>query len=172
MVTGNIIKTGEFWNIFLNNIRVLAFAIVFSLLYGAGAIFIITWNASLVGVAIANLAKSKVAQVAGATTVHYVGSYSIHLLKYMLHGIPEILGYFIGGLAGGILSVAIIKKEFGTDLFSKALKDFAILSIVSVTLLFVAALIEVGISARIVVWLTFYVASYVSSFSSAWRIGT
>ena len=151
VISGNIIKTGEFLRIFLNNIRVLAFAIVFSLLYGAGAIFIITWNASLVGVAIASLARNKLAAAGAATATHYVAGYSMQLFKYMLHGIPEIMGYFIGGLAGGILSVSIIKKEFGTELFGKALKDFMLLCVASVVILFIAALIEVGISARIVI---------------------
>jgi uncharacterized membrane protein SpoIIM required for sporulation len=151
VVSGNIIKSGEFWRIFLNNVRVLAFAIIFSLLYGAGAIFIITWNASLVGVAIASLARSSVAVAAGTTAGHYVTSYSLQIVKYMLHGMPEIMGYFVGGLAGGILSVSLVKKEFGTELFNKALKDFSMLCVISVVFLFVAALIEVGVSSRIII---------------------
>jgi len=33
----------------------------------------------------------------------------------MIHGIPEIVAYFIGALAGGIISVAIIRKDLRGD---------------------------------------------------------
>ena len=46
-VTGNITRFGLFGNIFFNNVKVLFFCIVFSLLYGTGAMFILTWNASV-----------------------------------------------------------------------------------------------------------------------------
>src|SRR3989338_2501144 len=40
--------------IFLNNIKVLTFSILFAFVYGAGAIFILTWNATVIGTAIGN----------------------------------------------------------------------------------------------------------------------
>ena len=38
--------------IFINNMGVLFLCIIFSFLYGAGAIFILTWNASVIAAAI------------------------------------------------------------------------------------------------------------------------
>ena len=37
----------------------MAFCLLFSLIYGSGAIFILTWNASVLGTAIGNYIKSK-----------------------------------------------------------------------------------------------------------------
>ena len=33
------------------------------------------------------------------------------IMRYMTHGFFEILAYFIGGLAGGIVSIALIKHN-------------------------------------------------------------
>jgi uncharacterized membrane protein SpoIIM required for sporulation len=150
-VTGSAISShGIFLNILANNLRVLAFSILFSLIYGAGAIFIITWNSSLVGISIANTIRQSLSS-AGATlgstkVMAYFGGVSLGLAKYLTHGIPEILAYLLGGLAGGVLSVSLIKNEFGTPKFTKALIDFVILISASIITLVLAALIEVYIS--------------------------
>ena len=60
----------------------------------------------------------------------------------MLHGIPEMLGFFIAALAGGILSVVIIRHQFKDRYFVKILGDSLLLFGVSVVLIFIAALIE------------------------------
>lgn len=88
--------------IFENNFGVLLFTIILSILYGAGAIFMIVWNASILGVFFgemlltANMAKG------------------IGLLQSMLlgHGPPELLGYVFGALAGAILSAMVARGEF------------------------------------------------------------
>ena len=71
---------------------------------------------------------------------------SIGLLRYALHGIPEILAYFYGGLAGGIISVAIIRKHYKSEKFSHIVFDISELLIISMAFLLVAAFIEVYIT--------------------------
>src|SRR3989344_4326317 len=89
--------------IFFNNIKVLAFCILFSFFYGAGAIFILTWNASVISVAIGHLFRNGIGEYAeklGAAKLGgYFHVYSVSVARYLVHGIPEILAYFIGGLA-------------------------------------------------------------------------
>src|SRR3989344_975131 len=53
-IAGNAYKLDFFGKIFFNNVKVLIFCILFSFIYGAGAIFILTWNASVIGAAIGN----------------------------------------------------------------------------------------------------------------------
>ena len=60
----------------------------------------------------------------------------------MTHGIFEILGYFIGGLAGGILSVAVIRHGLKSKEFSKVCFDALILIFISIALLVIGALVE------------------------------
>jgi uncharacterized membrane protein SpoIIM required for sporulation len=121
-------------NIFANNIYVLIFTLVFSLLFGAGAIFILAWNASVISAAIGIFSESNLAQL------------PLGLMRYMIHGVPEIGSYFAGALAGGIISIAVIRHDIHSEKFWIILQDSLNLVILSVVLLFVAALIEVFIT--------------------------
>ncbi|MDD5192301.1 MAG: stage II sporulation protein M [Candidatus Nanoarchaeia archaeon] len=124
-------------NIFANNIYVLIFTLVFSLIFGAGAIFILAWNASVISAAIGIFSKDNLITL------------PLGLARYMIHGIPEIGAYFAGALAGGIISIAVIKHDVHSEKFWIILQDSLNLVIISVVLLFVAALIEVFITPAI-----------------------
>ena len=149
-VTGNITQTALLSKIFLNNIKVMIFCILFSFLYGSGAIFILTWNASVIGAAVGNFIRSHLAKFAGATGLHKAGAYfyvsSLSILRYAIHGVPEILAYIIAAFAGGILSMAIVRHDFGTNQFEGILLDVSDLVLLSVLVLFVAALLEVFVT--------------------------
>ena len=130
-VTGQIISSNLFFNILINNLKVLVFCLLFAFIYGFGAIFILTWNASIIGVAIGKALSS------GFTTT---------FLRYFIHGPFEIAAYFVMGLAGGIISIAVIRHDFGTKKFTHVLSDSVDLIIISIILLVIAALIEVFIT--------------------------
>jgi len=121
-------------NIFANNIYVLIFTLVFSLLFGAGAIFILAWNASVISAAIGIFSESNLANL------------PLGVMRYMIHGIPEIGAYFSGALAGGIISIAVIRHDIHSEKFWVILQDSLNLVILAVVLLFIAALIEVFIT--------------------------
>jgi uncharacterized membrane protein SpoIIM required for sporulation len=149
--TGNAVNSfGVFTRIFFNNIKVLLFCILFSFLYGAGSLFILIWNASIVGTAIGNFVRTNIAtlatQIGGASLGSYFSVVSIGLFKYVIHGFPEILAYFIAALAGGIISIAIINHDFATRKFEHILLDSADLLMLSIFVLFVAALLEVFVT--------------------------
>lgn len=146
-VTGGFIQLTLLSKIFLNNVKVLIFCLLFSFIYGSGAIFILTWNASVIGAAAGNFIRSHLADFAGAVGLEKMGAYfyvtSLSLLRYSIHGVPEILAYVVGGVAGGILSVAIMRHEFGTRNFERILMDVSDMVLISVFILFAAAIIEV-----------------------------
>jgi len=152
-VTASIAKFNLLNRIFLNNIKVLIFCILFSFIYGSGAIFILTWNASVISTAIGNYIRVNLSSYSTAAGFSKFGSYlhviSIGLLKYSIHGIPEILAYFVAGLAGGIVSVAVIRESFGTKTFTKALLDASDLIIIAVLITFIAAILEVWVTPAI-----------------------
>lgn len=139
-----------FSKIFFNNMRVLLFCILFAFFYGTGAIFILTWNASVIAVAIGTFIRSRISEYANYIGLplfaKYMHIFSLGLLRYMIHGIPEIIAYFVGGLAGGIISIAIIKKDFRSKRFEKILVDTADLLVISVLFLLIGALVEVFIT--------------------------
>jgi len=149
-VTGSVAKVNLLNKIFLNNVKVLIFCILFSFIYGSGAIFILTWNASVIGAAAGNFVKTHLAQYANAAGFTKVAGYfhasGLGVLRYAIHGIPEIAAYFVAGLAGGILSVAVIKHDFGTKKFERILLDSSDLILIGVFILFVAAILEVFVT--------------------------
>ncbi len=120
--------------IFANNTYVLIFTLIFSLLFGAGVVFILAWNASVIAAAIAIFTKSDLSYL------------PVAMLRYFVHGLPEIGSYFIAALAGGMISFAVIRREIGTERFWKVLQDSLNLIILAIILLFVSALIEVFIT--------------------------
>ncbi|PLW80867.1 hypothetical protein C0585_00145 [Candidatus Woesearchaeota archaeon] len=148
--TGSSVSTSAFQNIFFNNIRVLVFCILFSFLYGIGALFILNWNASVIAAAIGNVFRESFfmasAKAGGATFMTYITSAGYSLLRFSIHGIPEIFAYIIAGFAGGIISVAIIKYDFSTKNFEKIIFDTSNLLIISFIILFLAAILEVYVT--------------------------
>lgn len=120
--------------IFSNNIYVLIFTLVFSLIFGAGAIFVLAWNASVIAAAIGIYTKSNLRDL------------PIGVGRYMIHGFPEIAAYFVGALAGGIIGVSVIRHDTSKDGFWNVLQDSLNLIIVAVIILFLAALIEVFVT--------------------------
>lgn len=133
-ITGNVTKPKLVMNIFANNVYVLIFTILFSLAFGAGAIFVLAWNASVIAAAVGIFSKSSLIML------------PLGIARYMIHGIPEIAGYFIGALAGGILSVAIIRRDLRGDKMWSILQDFLLMIIIAVVVLFLAALVEVFVT--------------------------
>ncbi len=150
---GSALAGKYFGKILINNIKVLAFCVLFSFIYGAGAIFILVWNASVIGVAIGHSIRSGIsssANLAGAAgVVGYSSAISIGLLRYLIHGIPEILAYFIGGLAGGLISIAVIKHDWGSEKFTNTMRDAMLLVLLAAVVLAIAATLEVSISPMI-----------------------
>ncbi|MFH0712169.1 MAG: stage II sporulation protein M [archaeon] len=131
VATGAATGTTAILNIFSNNIYVLIFTILFSLAFGAGAIFILVWNASVIASAIGIFAKENLM------------SLPIGVLRYMIHGIPEIGAYFVGALAGGIISVAVIRRDLKGEGLWRILQDSLLMIIIAIGILFVSAFVEV-----------------------------
>ncbi len=147
VITGNITKFDIFIKILVNNLKVLFFCLVFSLLYGTGAIFILNWNASVIAVAMGGLIKTKLAETASFMGVGWLSSYfsaaTFSFFKYMFHGIFEITAYFIMALAGGILSMAIVRKDTGYD---NIVTDVLDLVLISLGFLLAAGILEVYVT--------------------------
>jgi hypothetical protein len=104
-----------------NNAKVLGFILFLSFFYGAGAIFIIAWNASILGVFFGEM--------------FLLGNHvrSFGFLQGMLigHGPPELFSYIFGALAGAILSAAISKGDFFRHEGTIILKDVIFLIILA-----------------------------------------
>jgi len=142
-LTGKVIGENECFNketrsfgpcfelIFLNNFWVMVLAILFSFIWGAGAIFLLGWNASVIGLFIGMEVLTK-----------SIDAGIIRAISYLPHGIPEIMAYFVAAIAGGIISAAISKKKFQPHEVRIVLVDTVLLLFLASITLFIAAFIE------------------------------
>ena len=129
--TGAVTKETRFFSIIENNVYVMIFTLIFSLIFGAGVIFILAWNASVISAAISIFSGNKIADI------------PLGLARYMIHGFPEIAAYFITALAGGIFGVGIIRNGVMDKRFLHVVENTVILLFIALITLVLAALIEV-----------------------------
>ena len=129
--TGAATREIRFLSIIENNVYVMIFTLIFSLIFGAGAIFVLAWNASVIAAAISIFTKYQIPQI------------PLGIARYMIHGFPEITAYFITALAGGIFGVGIIKNGVRNKRFLRVVENVVILLFVAIVILILAAVIEV-----------------------------
>ncbi|MBI4450464.1 stage II sporulation protein M [Candidatus Woesearchaeota archaeon] len=137
--TASFQSPGMVGQIMLNNLRILAFSLGLSLLFGFGAVLIIAWNASVMAVAVGEFVRARIGMVTASTAVTGL---SAGLVRYMLHGIPEIMAFLTAGLAGGIVYYGILNKAFDREMA----KDTGTLLLISIVLLVAAAFLEVYVT--------------------------
>lgn len=129
--TGAVTKQLRFLSIIENNIYVMIFTLILSLIFGAGAIFVLAWNASVIAAAVGIFAQYKVSEI------------PLGIARYMIHGFPEIAAYFITALAGGIFGVGVIRNGVQSKRFLHVVENVVILLFIAILILIFAAVIEV-----------------------------
>ncbi len=136
----------SFFSIFTNNLKVLIFCLLFSFVYGAGAIFLITWNASVWGVIFGVIAKNSTV-VTGENAFLF---FLLTLVAVFPHMFAEASAYFIGALSGGIISEAAVRERLLSPGFRQVVKDGLIVFLIAVIILIIAAYVEVIVPGKII----------------------
>ena len=130
LIRGDFLSLDIFQRIILNNVSVLLISFLFSFLFGAGAIFILSWNASVLSAAIGMAAKA----------IGGMHGLPLAVLIFFPHGSLEILAYFIGGISGGLVSAAVTRRR--SRYFWIVVRDSMKLVAVAVILLLMAGVVE------------------------------
>ena len=130
-IHGASTATGRLLSIIQNNMYVMIFTLIFSLIFGAGAIFVLAWNASVISAAI------------GIFTRYQITEIPLGLLRYMVHGFPEITAYFIAALAGGMFGTGMMRHGIKNPHFIRVLENVLILLFIAILILILAAFMEV-----------------------------
>lgn len=123
----------DFFSIFTNNIKVMTIFLLLSLIFGAGSILFLAWNASVWGV------------VFGYMATHYTNAFDTFFgtfLKVAPHMFLEAGAYFFAIIAGGIMSQAVLREKVGSNKFNYVLKDGMVFTLVGFILLVLGALVE------------------------------
>ncbi|MFH1424750.1 MAG: hypothetical protein ABIG20_03650 [archaeon] len=110
----------------LTNLKILSAFILIAFVFGAGAILLLAWDASITAALIGSIIRKSYAGVS-------IGG-------VLLYEIPEIMGYSLGAIAGGMLSAAIIRKHYKTKAFPHILLDVMIMIFFAVVLVVISAL--------------------------------
>ena len=109
-ITGQAGSVAGFISILVNNLTVFSVILVVSALISSSGAFILTWNASVLGVFLGVLAKNlKVDEI-------ITGTDSVATpLAYIPHATIEMGGFIIAGIAGSLISAAIYRKHFDRE---------------------------------------------------------
>ncbi len=126
-----------FWSILKNNLLVLIVSFVLSLIYGAGSILFLAWNASVWGVVLGFISRESVQ----ANYLFY--GFTNILLPAFPHMFTEGLSYFMAAIVGGILSKAMIREKLFSKKFNRILADALFVLCISVVVVAIAAYLEV-----------------------------
>jgi uncharacterized membrane protein SpoIIM required for sporulation len=134
IITSGFSNQDRFLSILENNVYVMIFTLIFSLIFGAGAIFVLAWNASVISAAINIFSKNEIRSI------------PLGIGRYMIHGFPEIAAYFITALAGGIFGVGVLRNGVRNKKFLRVVENTVILLFIAIVILILATTIEVYIT--------------------------
>jgi hypothetical protein len=129
-------------SIFMNNVIVMIVCLLLSLIYGAGAIIFITWNASVWGVVIGFYAKQALVSTAGANPITI---FLTTVMPFFPHMVMEALPYFVAAIGGGIVSKAALREELFSPRFNEIVTDAAITVGIGLAILLLAAIVEIKV---------------------------
>ncbi|MBU0456774.1 MAG: stage II sporulation protein M [Nanoarchaeota archaeon] len=110
---GGIFSSGLFYDLLSNNFLVLIACFIMALLTGDGAIFLITWNASVWGT-IFGLTAKNAALFSGQSHFYLFG---LIMLIVFPHMILEAISYFLAAISGSVISKDVILERFASDRF-------------------------------------------------------
>jgi len=129
---GNALSPDILDMILWNNLRVMGLSFILSFLIGVGAVVILAWNASILAIYLASFVKKGL-----------IEEFMVRTISIMPHAPVEIFGYFFAGIAGGILSVGLIRERFLSKEFLLVFRDSLLLMVLGVVSIFLGAFIEV-----------------------------
>ncbi|MFH1682916.1 MAG: stage II sporulation protein M [Candidatus Woesearchaeota archaeon] len=131
-------SSGLFWDLLSNNFLVLLACFIMALLTGDGAIFLITWNASVWGTIFGITAKGA-GIFAGKHPFTFFG---IIMLVVFPHMILEAISYFLAAISGSVISKDVILEEFASDRFMEVFGFNLYLLLFALMFLLLGALVE------------------------------
>ncbi len=127
-----------FWSLLSNNFMVMMACFILALLTGDGAIFLITWNASVWGTIFGYTAKTA-SNYSGESAFLVFGKIMAIVTPHML---IEGVCYFLAAIAGALISKDVILEEFASDRFMEVFGFNLYILLFSVIFLLLGAGVE------------------------------
>ena len=136
--TGEIFSSGLFYVLLTNNFLVLMACFILALLAGDGAIFLITWNASVWGT-IFGLTAKNAATVAGQHPLYF---FALIMLIVFPHMIIEAISYFLAAISGSVISKDVLLEQFASERFFEVFGFNLYLLLFGLLFLLLGAIVE------------------------------
>ena len=150
-IVGDAINSSTVMSILTNNLLVLVVCLVLSLVYGAGSILFITWNATVWGVVFAYMIK----ETALANSRNPLLYFFLSFLPFLPHMLTEAVSYFSAAIVGGVVSKAVLREKVGSKKFNHIMTDAYLLLGISLVVVIIAAIIEVNVYPWMSQWFMF-----------------
>lgn len=125
-----------------HNLSVALIAFFLSVVFGAGALFLIVLNASVFAAFGALILRYLATNFWGGVKIVFI---------FGMHLVPEMAGFIVAAIAGGVVSKAILVERFGTDAFKNVTRDALYLFLIACVLITAAAFIEIYVTADLFV---------------------
>lgn len=109
-ISGSATSIGPFLSIFSNNLIVFGAILILSAVIGSAGAFVLTWNASVLGIFSANLVRSL---EGGKDLLTCAPNPSP--LCYLPHATLEMTGFIVAGVSGSLISAAVYREHFDRD---------------------------------------------------------
>jgi len=110
---GGTFSASLFFSLLSNNFLVLIACFIMALLTGDGAIFLITWNASVWGTIFGITAKNASLFTGGNAYLTFI----LIMLIVFPHMIIEGISYFLAAISGSVISKDVILEQFMSNRF-------------------------------------------------------
>jgi len=139
-ITGYAIKGGslEFQKIVWNNLIVMLVCLLTSLIYGAGSIMFIVWNASVWGAVFGFVARESM-----MSSYNPLIYFAVFMSPIIPHMVTEALSYFSAAIVGGVVSKGVIREKMFSEKFYHIVTDGVIMAVIAFIIVLIAGWIEV-----------------------------
>lgn len=135
-ITGYATGGTSFAGVLVNNLTVFAFILGVSALIGSAGAFILSWNASVLGVFLGVLTREL-----SSVLRFFTGSEKVPTpIAYVPHAAFEMGGFIVAGILGTMISASIYREHFDRDTWL----DLAKLFFVGVSMVLTGAALEMG----------------------------
>ncbi|MBS3123228.1 hypothetical protein J4437_01195 [Candidatus Woesearchaeota archaeon] len=138
-ISGQAVASGSlFFSLLQNNFLVLMACFILALLTGDGAIFLITWNASVWG-SIFGITAEFAGKFSGKSQY---AIFAVIMLIVFPHMMLEAISYFLAAISGSIISKDVLLEEFASSRFMEVFGFNLYLLLFGLVFLVLGALVE------------------------------
>lgn len=140
-ISGFAVGQSQLFRLIMNNLLVFIVCFILSLIYGAGAVLFLTWNASVWGIVFSFFVK----QSTSIGGINPFIEFWISLFPFLPHMVTEAIAYISAAIVGGVVSKAVLREKLFSKKFHHIITDALIFLVIGLVLVIIAGFIEVKI---------------------------